>query len=186
MNKVFIIIIYLILIQSAKAVDIKGYGIEGINIGDSLLDHISEEEMNNYQSSNQPFDLKYNKIELNKKDFLKTYDSINIKYEKDSSKIVTIEGVLYFKDKEFFMCHNKRKVIDDYISQMFPDIKPEYSESKFLSIDPTGNSYVIFTKFELSLNEFIITACSNYNEKLREERKVHDTLAVKLIMINFR
>ena len=185
MNKLFIIIIYLMLIQSVKAVDIKEYEIEGMSIGDSLLNHITKEEINNSKSNNQPFDSKYKKIELNNKDLLEIYDSINITYEKDSNQITTIEGLFYFKDKEFFMCHNKRRLIDDYIVQMFPKIKPEYSQSKFLSRDPTGSSYVISTKFELSLNEFILTSCSTYNKKLRQRLNLNDALGVKLMLIKF-
>jgi len=163
-----------------KADDIRDFQIEGISLGDSLLDYFSEKEINKNLSTIQPEDKNFKKVEFYKKDFLKTYESIDVRYDANTFKINSIVGIFYFKNNDFFKCHNKRRIIDNDISQIFPDIEPEYSEWKNLEEDPSGNSFSIATRFQINKSEIILTQCANYTERL-EKKEIWDHLVVGLM-----
>ena len=75
--RVFITVLVLIFsLQSwTKADDIKDFEIEGMSIGDSLLDYFSEEEINNFHKKKYKSD-RYTDIEVVKN--LSTYEELAI------------------------------------------------------------------------------------------------------------
>ena len=98
-----ILIPVLILIFSfqslTKADDIRDFQIEGISLGDSLLEHYSEKYIKNktkdYGYSNKDF-IPVSGI----KKKVKTYDVIGVYYKADSPKkvIYALDGVMWFKN----------------------------------------------------------------------------------------
>ena len=112
MKRLLLILILTLSFQSwTKADDIKDFEIEGISIGDSLLDYFSEEEIDN-NNLDLKTDLKFQRILiLNTKNILsekyrsiktelETYDGMHI-YIKSNDKnyiIHGIEGMLNFEN----------------------------------------------------------------------------------------
>ena len=98
-----ILIFFLNLHLLAKADDIRDFQMEGISIGDSLLDHYSKEEISN------ALQLKYSKSDKYIKYQFKTnsseYDNISFHIKKNDTKfkIYEISGGTFF-EKNFSKC----------------------------------------------------------------------------------
>lgn len=128
--KRFILIIILILnLQSwTKADDISDFEIEGISIGDSLLDHFSVEEIDKSLKVYHK-DKKY--IFANFSENLEIYNRIQVGYKnKDKNyKIELINGVIFF-DQDIDKCHIKQDSITNEIASDFSTLAVEGPEEQ--------------------------------------------------------
>ena len=100
--RVFIAVLVLIFsFQSwTKADDIRDFEIEGMSIGDSLLDYFSENEINNSRR-NYGSNLKYYVVGISKN--IEIYETIDI-YLKSGDKsyeIKSIAGYIFMNKKPF-------------------------------------------------------------------------------------
>ena len=103
--------------------DISEFQIEGISIGDSLLDYMSEEEI----KENVGFvykDKKFTVSTYNKSSEI--YDEVGIEYKsKDKTyKIYGVQGMIGFPN-DIEGCHKKQDKIVKEISSMFNETKKE-------------------------------------------------------------
>ena len=126
--RVFITVLLLIFsLQSwIKADDISDFEIEGMSIGDSLLDYFSEDEIKNnivktyykYKSTK-----KFVAVEFYEVPFFKTYkDGIQIHLKRNDKKyeIYSIRAFFYIDDKS--TCLKKREEIVKDIKSLFNDV----------------------------------------------------------------
>ena len=101
--------------------DIRDFQIEGISIGDSLLDYMSEEEIKEnvgFVYENKKFTVSfYNKSS-------ETYDSVGITYKsKDKTyKIHSVTGLRDFPNN-IESCYEKQDEVEKEISSMFNETK---------------------------------------------------------------
>ena len=114
-----ILVLGLFLITPSQADDIRDFQIEGMSIGDSLLDHFSNQEINNALDESEK-----DKIFIQKTFFAKsdTYELIQAAYKNfDSKKIITgIAGVIFYPNN-INECKKKMKNIVSEISGLFPN-----------------------------------------------------------------
>ena len=138
-----IIFFFLILlsINNLQADDLKDFEIEGITIGESLLDYATEKEI---QSINANFNYKTDKFVTYRFEIihnLKQYDKLNVSVKNGDKKykIVGISGIYYYENLE--ECNVLKEDIQSYIKKEFiindSDIT-EYSSS----MDKTGKSMI--------------------------------------------
>ena len=105
MKRLFLILILTFSFQSlSKADDIGDFEIEGISIGDSLLDYLSEDEINNSRR-NYGSNLKYYVVGISKN--IEIYETIDI-YLKSGDKSYEIKSIGAY----IFMNKKKRKKIN--------------------------------------------------------------------------
>ena len=182
MKKLLILLFSIFLLSSPSvfADDISDFQIEGISIGDSLLDYMTEEEILEemeltkdwYFFLKEPH--KYSHIYL-WKDFL-TYDEVSffiknnsenmyLTNKNDKYKILLLAGsVNYIEDLDG--CMKERDEVVEIISEMFPnESKRETSYSH--SADPSGKSMKYDVYFELDSGYEIEVSCDNFEENLR-------------------
>ena len=173
----FIAILILIfsLQASTKADDIRDFEIEGMSIGDSLLDYFSEEEITKtffYKSK------KYFSFTSSKSSF-KIYDGIQF-HVKDNDKTYTIEaieGVKLFQNK-INECKKLKKVVVGEVSSIFIDAEKKNDSGNHL-YDKTGDSKYYRTTFFTSPKDrynSIEVACFDWSKIL--EKKYGDKLTV--------
>ena len=87
MKRLLLILILTFSFQSfVKAEDIRDFQIEEMSIGDSLLDHFTEEEINKSLINDYPNSDKYKRVQIIKHKRLKTYDAMLILYLKNDKK----------------------------------------------------------------------------------------------------
>ena len=110
--RVFIAVLILVFsLQSlSKADDIRDFQIEGISIGDSLLDYFSEEEIKKMSKVIYPKSTKYIKLEYSNSTKFDTYESVTFHVKENDKRFIihTINGVIFFEN-ELTKCLNKKK-----------------------------------------------------------------------------
>ena len=120
---VFLFLILFSFSASSFADDIRDFEIEGVTIGDSLLDYMSEEEI----KENVGFvyeDKKFTVSVYNKSSEI--YDEVGIEYKsKDKTyKIHGVQGMIFFENN-IEGCYKKQNEIEKEISSMFTETKKE-------------------------------------------------------------
>ena len=128
-----ILVLSLLLITPSQADDIRNFQIEGISLGDSLLDFMNKDEIkkglrqNQYAGSDGKF------VETNAKytSLLKTYDSLTIVYKQNDKNytINSLAGIIFF-DKNLNACFEKQKLIEKDLSNLFKNFKKRKNKLK--------------------------------------------------------
>ena len=195
MKKLLILLFSLFFLSTTSvfADDISDFEIEGISIGDSLLDYMTEDEIlkeikrtkNLYKNLKEPN--KYAEIYLSKDFRAYSYVSFFIKNnstnqyvtnKNEKYKIVFIRGMIdYIED--FDSCIQKRDEIVEVLSGMFPNIQKK--EQVFTSrSDPSGNSIIDNVIFVFDSNERIGARCNNWDENFRSKLNLNEGLSVAI------
>ena len=122
MIKRFLIILVLIfhLPNLTIADDIRDFQIEGVSIGDSLLDFMNEDEINMNDLKFYPNDSKYYEIEYAGKSDIFESLSMHIKRNDKKYEIYAIRAFFYIDDKS--ACLKKRDEIVKDIKSLFNDV----------------------------------------------------------------
>ena len=150
MRIIIIIITLFINLQSlTKADDISDFEIEGLSIGDSLLNHFSVMEIKNFQNYDDlPSDMSFRIIEIFSNEMkMDLYDSVQIYYKPNDKafKIHGVNGGLFCDTK--IKCINQYDEIKKDISKLFGDtLKSDNFNGKHMD-DSTGQSvyeYIVY------------------------------------------
>ena len=170
--RIFLTVLILIFsLQSwTKADNISEFQIEGISIGESALNHFSEEYlMNGIQNKSNDKKRKFSRIWIRNKVFdLYEYVAIAVKTNDTKYIVHGITGMFDIEEKK--QCLDKKKLIEKDLKKNFVNAKITKSEEPALQ-DQTGKSKVIGTYFYLnngsvSVQCFIFTKESNIKSGL--------------------
>ena len=185
MNRLLLIVILTLSLQSlTKAHDIEDFQIDGISVGDSLLDFVSEKyiinEINdnapNYKSFN-PKD-KFGEIYIDSKKGKYSTLSFFVKIYDPKYKIYMLRGIMSFNDSLDECLKQKTDTTRD-LASIFLNI--ETMDDKFTSdLDPTGRSIFYNTSFSLHGKDEVTVNCSDWEESLRIENNWINGLSVIL------
>ena len=182
MKKLLVILFSFFLLSSPSvfAEDISDFSIEGMSIGDSLLDYMTEEEILKeieltkdwYSYLNEPN--KYVEVYLFK-DFL-TYDMLSFfirnnstnKYMSNKNEKYTILSIsaMISYEEDFDNCIVKRDEIAETLSGMFPDAQKR-SYSRAHRGEPSGKSILDAINYLLDSGETVDIQCVNFEETWR-------------------
>ena len=196
MKKLLILILalYFLSSPSAFADDISDFQIEGISIGDSLLDYMTEDEIlkeievnkGNYHFLNEPD--KY--IEVYKFDNLKIYKSGLSFFVKDNQQskyignknekytIKSIRGMVNFIE-DFDGCIQKRDEIELELSSLF-SFKEKNEYTKIHRGDPSGDSFIDAVYFDFNSGARVELQCTNWEETFRIKKNYREGLNVSI------
>ena len=165
--RVFIAVIVLIFsLQSlTKADDIRDFQIEGMSIGDSLLDYFSEEEI----LINRATYYSNDKITTSKmlSDKFENFDQLDISFvTKDSKyKIIGMSGAIYEKNMSEG-CKSKSNEIKNFVIKTLNNINYEYvEETQTHPVDKSGKSTVETKYFYLNNGDLISVQCYNFSKE---------------------
>jgi len=179
--RIFIAVIILIFsLQSwTKADDISEFEIEGMSVGDSLLDHISENEINeSFKSASYYKNKVFAEIILKKK--LSEYDFLQVALQPNDDKFI-IHSISLYKDypNQIDKCLiEKEKVIKDSID-ILSKAQREDENAKFLG-DKSGNSFFYISSFYLSSGGFFNIKCEDYGEEVFKSSGWIDALSLSI------
>jgi hypothetical protein len=186
--------IFFLFSPSVFADGISDFEIEGISIGDSLLDYMTEDEIlkeiertkDFYYHLNEPN--KYAEVYLVKKsenyDYLGFFiknNSVNTYVTNKNEKytILSIRGLKRYIE-DFDSCILNRNQIVDILSKMFPD-REKVKEIRRYPGDPSGNSIGDTIYFDLDIGNKVRVYCSNFEETFRIKMKWSEGLTVLII-----
>ena len=141
-----LIILVLLFSSSVVAEDISDFEIEGMSIGDNMLDFFSKEDMKNvykyYYKDNKFVYYLFHKIST-----LKTYDAVQVTVKPDDKKYIIhgVEGIITFR-YNIEECYYKQEEIKKELDKIFKT--NAMKDVGKHSLDPTGNSkYTRFSYF---------------------------------------
>ena len=162
--------------------DISEHQIEGISIGDSLLDHLSKEEIITEIEMNKPT---YNYLT---EDFAEVYLfgnfdiydhlSFMVKPKDKHYTIYSIKGSISYDDK-LEQCFAKQKEIEKEFSSIYKNAKKYKSTIEF-DWDPTGESVSHNITFVFDSGDNIEVNCTKYKKSLKIENNWKDSLQVSI------
>ena len=182
--RIFLSVLILIFnFQSlTKADDIKDFEIEGISIGDSLLDHFSKEEILKQTEENKYM---YNYLtdefgQIYKYNGLSKYYFVSFYVRpKDKNFIIHgISGTMPHVEK-ISECHDQMNEIANEFSTLFKDAKRKETSYNH-RIDKTGKSKVKEIFFILKSNNEARIVCMDFEESLRLKNNWIDGLDITL------
>jgi len=183
--RVFIAVLVLIFsFQSwTKADDISEFEIEGMSIGDSLLDYFSEEEIKKFKAYFYN-DKEYKILQTSLKP--KIYDGIEVAVKNGDRNyiIYQIVGGIFYEDN-INNCYIKQKEIASELTDMFSNNVKKRSWEKKHSADKTGNSLNTTIQFEFKSNDILRVSCYDWSKKFEDERNYADNLRVTIIDANY-
>ena len=144
--------------------DINDFQIEGISIGDSLLNFASKENIDANKYDNQNSNDKYIIYKADKFIQIKQYDYLGVTIKKNDNKYIvsSVSGRIYYKNLN--ECYKIRKQIKQDIEKIikFNDIE----KKKYKSQDGKATIYALqlYLKPYPSL-ETIVLNCNHYSNK---------------------
>ena len=157
--------------------DIRDFQIEGMSIGDSLLNFYSENEIKNleitiYQNQTDEY------IMLSgAKDKSQEYDGLSFHVKKDDKQYIihSLRGYIYYK-KNFDECLNKKKEVVNSLNSSFGNLKSTEYDYKY-KWDLKSIAYISDFDFE---NGSVRVFCVNWSEFAENERNFADNLSVSI------
>ena len=187
--RVFIAVLILIFsLQSfTKADDIRDFEIEGISIGDSLLDYMSAKEIkeifvrtkDHYKYLKKPH--KFREAYILSNPNFETYRSVSF-YVKPDDKNYTIffirgmEPYINNMDK----CLKKRNEIANEVENIISKFKKRESNIKS-TLDKSGKSYYKQLIYSFKTGDEINISCNDWEEKLRIKNNWTEGLNVAIV-----
>ena len=113
------IVIFLGTASYSIADTLKDFQIEGVSIGDSLLDYASLEEINSIKSGINYKTDKFVTYRFEKIHELEQYDKLNVSTKKGDKNFIIrgISGIFYYKNLD--ECNSLKKEIQSYVKKEF-------------------------------------------------------------------
>jgi len=176
--RVFIAVLVLIFsFQSwTKADDIRDFEIEGMSIGDSLLDYMSVKEI---KDANRNY-AKNKKYYVTGKDKnLKIYDSVDVYLKSGDNKYIirALGGTIFMEVKKCLTL--KDKVVEE-VSGIFSNTSGKTFKPFNHTYDKSGKSKQHQTLFKLNDNS-IRVECVDWSKKIENENNWQDNLNVSAV-----
>tara|TARA_B110001452_G_scaffold30690_1_gene24060 strand:- start:131 stop:718 length:588 start_codon:yes stop_codon:yes gene_type:complete len=181
MKRLLLILILTFSFHSlTKADDIRDFEIEGMSIGDSLLDYFNKEEIlkNKYYaySNKSYFQTFFILPDSNK------YTSIQVNIKDGSTNFIieSIEGGIH--PINFDECKQEKNKIENELKSIFNNLEIVYEKEKPMQSDPTGLSIGITTNLlfgkTFTDGPAIRIMCVDRSKKIEEEKGWVDSLRV--------
>ena len=171
--------LYLFLIlftpqTTSQADDIRDFEIEGMSIGDSLLDYFSEGEIkkfyrHDYPGSKKFFDLTiesgYSKLEV--------FDALLHGFKSgDKNYIIYNLGAALDFPNDIDSCLKKKNEITSELTELFAKLATSKSYSREHDQDKTGESKVYSTDFTFHTGEIARIVCIKWSDKFRKDNYI--------------
>lgn len=177
-------IIYLLIIFSlqswTKADDIKDFDIDGISLGESLLDYTSKNLIESKAKGIYPKSDEYYLVEFDSNEFkfLETYSYVGVHLKKNDKKyiIASIKGILPYEEN-FEACLDQKKIVVDSIKETLSNSKEQKYTNNFDNLYGMSKAYISDFKVK---NGFIRIWCNNWDNKTENENGWQDSLNVDL------
>ena len=174
-----IVVLGLFLITPSWADDIRDFQIEGMSVGDSLLDYFSKQEIENGTTTFYPKGKDFFNLSiLNSKS--DTYDQFSFHLKKDDKNyiIYSISGDFHFEN-DIKGCNIKKKEIVDELNSVFKNLKQENYDYEYLELED-GKSVAAITDFIFDDRSAVRVYCIDWSKVTEKNRDFVDMLSVDI------
>ena len=178
-----ILVLGLFLITPSWADDIQDFQIEGMSVGDSLLDYFSEKEIEDNIKRTSFKNKKYTKFEMYKHDSYKTYESAQVFFKKNDEKykIYFVSGAIFDENINIKNCKKKDEIAEEISKSIsIKDVKINDEGIYSHPTDESGESKVNASTFRFLSGGYIKVTCVDYSKKIEEEWGWNDNVRVDI------
>jgi len=148
-----------------KAEDIRDFQIEGMSIGDSLLNLVNKSEIIKNKDFKHPNKKYFQYLYLDKKDSKYDYFQFAI-MDKDKNYIIENIGAgIYFKNN-IKDCFKKMDEVINDISNSFPNLDKTNKRERKHRGDPSGKTAITEIYFNFKTGDTIAIQCVDYSKEL--------------------
>ena len=146
--------------------DISDFEIEGVSIGDSLLDHFSETEIKKNKKDYYTND-KFTAVDFRGKSYFENYDGAQIHYKTKSKKyiIYALDFMLEFENN-INECYKKQEKIVKELSDLFISVKKDKRKNIKHSADKSGKSTVTSVYLNFDSGDFASVECYDWSKTM--------------------
>ena len=182
MKRLLLILILTFSFQTlTKADDIRDFEIEGMSIGDSLLDYFTNKQVKKfakitYDNAN---DKKFHKLEITDDSLssrFKEYDSVAFYIKKNDKNYIiqSIIGIIFFENKIKDCLKKKNKIV----SQISLNLNTIFDNGKYTASFDKNTEY---HQSETSIGSDVVSiTCYDWSVKLQKKNNWVDNLSVEL------
>ena len=159
----------------SQADDIRDFQIEGMSVGDNLLDHaetlgVTREFILNKKFKFYPKSNRLGLLRFGNRGTFQIYDGVQITADSKNYKIYTISGIIEIKSKS--ECINKQKTIIEELSKVAVSAKKEIENFTPHRVDDTGESIANGVYLDFASGDTLSAECYLWGKKFKE--KGHD------------
>jgi hypothetical protein len=173
----FIIFLSLSLNNLSKAESIEDFEIEGISLGDSLLDYFTKEEIlkNTYTYDNP----KFSGTRIEPHEYYQNYTGMQFTYKTNDKKFILhgVSGLVTYKDIKND-CGETKKEINNQINILFDS--NEFTKNKintpYYELDKTGKSTINTTEYIFNTGGSSRISCIYIKNDELKKNNYYDTL----------
>ena len=177
--KIFLSVLILIFsFQSfTRADDISSFQIEGISIGDSLLDYFKTDKIKNFGKVSYPSSDKFVGWESTSDVKFENYDYMTfyVKKKDNNFKIFSMKGMKDYNNQLDQCLKEKKNVVKIIEDNLQLKKKIDYDDNY---AGKYGKSKAYITDFDLSGGGVIRIWCSNWDKKIKVSKNWTDALSV--------
>ena len=158
----YLFLIFFSFQTSSLPDDIRDFQIEGISIGDSLLDYFSEEEIKHFEVGYYKKDKTFNASNFSGFPFFKVYDVVQVHFKNNKKYIIYgISGIIYYK-KNINDCYKRMDKIANDLSNLFKNARRDDRGTEKLDIGLSKDSKVTSVVYWLKSSEVVSVACYDW------------------------
>ena len=161
--------------------DISEFQIEGMSIGDSLLDYFSEEKITNSNRYYPYLDNEFYAVGFDHENSFEVYDSVEIYLKTDDKKykIYSVDGLIFYINN-IDDCYKKKDEIEKELSGIFKEAKKtDYGTTKHAA-DKSGKSTMTTIYWKLDSGDFVTLECYDWSKKIETTKKWFDHLRISV------
>ena len=189
MRLFFSALILIFTLQSwVKANDIRDFQIEGISIGDSLLDYFSLTEIINKQNSYADKGYQYKSkdyfVLTFENDKFNSYDSIQV-FIKDGDVDYKIEQLSGLTSMDINECYSQFERIEKALDGLFVNASKTNKEKRKHVFDNTGKSTTTDTYYYLKNGSYAALVCVDWSKEIADKYRWADVLRVEMGSASF-
>ena len=175
--KILFTFFVLLFLSPVFSEEISDFQIEGMSIGDSLLDYFSEDEIiNNLYFYSSKTDKTFIHVEFYKHSLAKVYEGLQfaMKNNDNKYKLHSIRGAIYYDTVDFNLCYEKMFEISNELSKLFVNANKIETNFKH-NYDKTGKSVVKGFAFIFEKGVAYVQ-CYDWSEEITKEEGWDDNL----------
>ena len=176
--KILLTLFVLLFSSSVFADDISDFEIEGISIGDSLLDYYNKNEINNADTTIYPNSKKYFDINLLAKNNSEYHTYVFAVKENDKKYIMySLSGMKYFEN-EIDKCKKFKDSVDKEIQPLFSNSERSDYEHIYKTV-ADGKSIAYVSDFNLFSGSIRIY-CIKWSDAAKKETNFKDSFSLDI------
>ena len=172
----YLFLIFFSFQTSSWADDIRDFEIEGMSIGDSLLDYFDKEKIEKFIYGDYYKDKTFTSVEyISQLD--SKYEVIQIHFKTNDKKyiIFSIDGVIRFKDN-IKNCNKEKNKISNEIEEIFKNLNKKEINTEMAS----GHGTLSSINFKFKSGDYVEVVCYDYYNEYTDETGFVDNLRVSM------